>query len=157
MTKFQFFLLLVSLLLSVWASLRSSNVVKSYSVVEVITNNVEKVSVSAPSVASVASSTGSVLVLRGSFQYHSREKTHGEYVVFSNGCFFAGSPCEYGWVTSVSSRMVEGLTFDGGMFYLLPEYVAPSVKGGEVVITRVEANTRHALHFKRGAVFALPC
>lgn len=134
MTKTQMFLLLVALGLSVYSAFRPSSVQSGGG--SVVTNVVYSVSsTNAPS-ASVVSDGGSVLVVRGAYSY--QKGVNGESVVFSNAVLRAGLPCEYGYVKSVSESLVQGETFDGGIFYLLPEYVSPSVKSSDVFISLVE-------------------
>lgn len=143
MNKFQMFLLLFSVGLGLFNLFRSrssagsspSACVTNY-VVSVVSNCV----VSSDGTNSASSSFvrfDKVLVKRGSFRYIPKSATDNECVVFDNSRLYSGQPCEYGYIKTVGRDMVTGEGFEGGLFYLLPEYQPISPEGGTVRIERV--------------------
>ena len=142
MTKFQMLLLLLAVFLGVYNLFRGgagSDVVRSSMVSETVTNYVvcvtsNNVCFSGASTTNGVLSSSGVVVKRGPFRYFQSTRTSGPYVLFGNARLASGMPSEFGYVKNVSSEMVSGETFDGSLFYLLPEYLPPSIEHGTVVI-----------------------
>ena len=143
MSKFQFFLLLLAVVLGVYNLFRGgggSDIARFGAVSETVTNYVvcvtsNNVCFSGASTNGVLSSSG-VLVKRGAFRFFPKSSGMSDYVLFENARLVSGMPCEYGYVKNVSSQMVSGEGFEGGIFYLLPEFPPPPIEGGTVVIQK---------------------
>lgn len=146
MTKSQVVLLVLSVVFSAVALFRSFSLSdRSLGRGGVVTNVVYQVSsnvVVASSSPSVSTSLNDdVVVKRGRFRYFPRSASSSDYVLYENAKLFAGSPCEYGYIKSITKDMVMGETFKGGIFYLLPEFTPPPLEDGVITIKRSASHT----------------
>lgn len=160
MTKLQLLLLFLALGMSVVSLFQLSSIKSLGGGGGVVTNYVYNTA-SVPSSPSDASKgpSNAVVVVRGAFKYYEKSNTDSAYVVFKSAKLVPGQPCEWGYITHLSRDMVSGSTFDGGLFYLLPEYSPPAINENPIImkhyrLVKRKRQPRPAFHFKQGAVVA---
>lgn len=160
MTKLQLLLLFLALGMSGVALFKMSSIKALDGGGGVVTNYVyNTASLSSSPSDSSNGPSNAVVVVRGPFKYYEKSNTDSSYVVFKSAKLVAGQPCEWGYITHLSRDMVSGSTFDGGLFYLLPEYSPPSINENPIIMKhyRLVKRTRQpraAVHFKPRAVVA---
>lgn len=162
MTKLQLLLLFLALGMSGVALFQMSSIKSLGGGGGVVTNYVyNTASATSSSSDAFKQSSNSVVVVRGAFKYYEKSTSDPAYVVFKSAKLVAGQPCEWGYITHLSRDMVSGSTFDGDLFYLLPEYSPPPINENPISIkhyrlVKRKRQPRPAVHFTPDAVVAPP-